>query len=122
MILKVWDEVETFYNEEEIESKRANAREWGVVYMNNTSLATVQLRVVQTVNNVSSPISGVTALIAETNETATSGTDGTIKIESGGSGSATLTLNGTGLQTKEIGITITAGGTIDLGDVEMVGG
>lgn len=121
VILKVWDEVETFYNEEEIESKRANAREWGVVYMNNASLATVQLRVVQTVNNVSSPISGVTALIAETNETATSGTDGIIKIESGGSGSATLTLNGTGLQTKEIGITITAGGTTDLGDVEMVG-
>ena len=32
VIKKVWDEVETFYNEEEPESMRANALEWGVVY------------------------------------------------------------------------------------------
>ena len=33
VIKKVWDEVETFYNEETSESLRANAREWGVVYV-----------------------------------------------------------------------------------------
>lgn len=33
VILKVWDEVETFYNEEEKESQRANAHEWGVHYV-----------------------------------------------------------------------------------------
>ena len=33
VILKVWDQVETFYNEEDKESQRANAREWGVVYI-----------------------------------------------------------------------------------------
>ncbi len=33
VIKKVWDEVETFYNEEATESLRANAREWGVVYV-----------------------------------------------------------------------------------------
>jgi len=33
VIKKVWDEVETYYNEEVKESQRANAREWGVVYI-----------------------------------------------------------------------------------------
>ena len=34
VILKVWDEVETFYNEEPKASQRDQAREWGVVYVN----------------------------------------------------------------------------------------
>lgn len=44
VIKKVWDEVETFFNEEAPASKRANAREWGVVYVSDgadTPLTTV---------------------------------------------------------------------------------
>jgi len=33
VIKKVWDEVETFYNEEDKPSQRANAELWGVVYI-----------------------------------------------------------------------------------------
>jgi len=33
VIKKVWDELETYYNEEPDESRRANCREWGVVYV-----------------------------------------------------------------------------------------
>lgn len=33
VVRKVWDELETFYNEESDESRRDNCREWGVVYM-----------------------------------------------------------------------------------------
>jgi hypothetical protein len=33
VIKKVWDEVETFHNEEEPSSQRQNAREWGVIYV-----------------------------------------------------------------------------------------
>ncbi len=33
VIKKVWDELETFYNEETDESRRENCREWGVVYV-----------------------------------------------------------------------------------------
>lgn len=32
-ILKVWDELEAFYNDETDESRRENMREWGVVYI-----------------------------------------------------------------------------------------
>ena len=41
VIKKVWDEVETFYNEEEPSSQRANARQWGVIYVLRGSLKTV---------------------------------------------------------------------------------
>lgn len=44
VIKKVWDEVETFYNEEAIESKRANAREWGVVYVHTGATKTVVIQ------------------------------------------------------------------------------
>ena len=33
VIKKVWDELETFYNEEDDDSRRNNCREWGVVYV-----------------------------------------------------------------------------------------
>jgi hypothetical protein len=33
VIKKIWDEIETFYNEESEESRRDNCREWGVVYI-----------------------------------------------------------------------------------------
>jgi len=33
LILRVWDEVETAFNEEEPSSKRRKAREWGVLYV-----------------------------------------------------------------------------------------
>lgn len=33
VIKKVWDELDTFYNEETDESRRENMREWGVVYI-----------------------------------------------------------------------------------------
>lgn len=41
IIKKVWDEVETFFNEETPESKRANARLWGVVYVTEGAPATL---------------------------------------------------------------------------------
>ncbi len=46
VIKKVWDEVETFYNEETVESMRANAREWGVQYISVGETSTITLTVV----------------------------------------------------------------------------
>jgi len=58
-ILKVWDEVETFYNEEEKESQRANAREWGVVYvLQGVKTTTVNLTVKEA--GTETPIDGAT--------------------------------------------------------------
>ena len=41
VIKKVWDEVETFWNEEPTESMRRKTREWGVVYISDDKLATI---------------------------------------------------------------------------------
>ena len=45
VILRVWDEVESYFNNEPIESKRANAREWGVVYVSTGLSTTLYLTV-----------------------------------------------------------------------------
>ena len=37
LILRIWNEVETYFSEEDIESKRRYAREWGVVYSESTT-------------------------------------------------------------------------------------
>ena len=46
VILKVADEVESYFNNEEIESKRANAREWGVVYLSTGASTAIQLTII----------------------------------------------------------------------------
>ncbi len=41
VIKKVWDELETFYNEEDDDSRRENCREWGMVYITEGSNKTL---------------------------------------------------------------------------------
>lgn len=41
LILRIWDEVETAFNDEPISAKRRNAREWGVVYVDSSAPPTV---------------------------------------------------------------------------------
>ena len=41
VIKKVWDELETYYNEESDESRRENCRQWGVVYVTEGSSKTL---------------------------------------------------------------------------------
>lgn len=41
VIRKVWDELETFYNEETDEGRRENCREWGVIYITVGDLKTL---------------------------------------------------------------------------------
>jgi hypothetical protein len=45
IIKKIWDEVETFYNEESPESQRNNAREWGVQYVSVGNASTITFTV-----------------------------------------------------------------------------
>lgn len=45
VIKKVWDEVETFYNEEDPSSMRENARKWGVVYIRTGGSKTISGKV-----------------------------------------------------------------------------
>lgn len=120
VVRKIWDEVETYFNEETIESKRANAREWGVVYVSDSAVATVTGRVVQIAGGVTTPVNGATVLIIETEESVTTAADGLFSITSDGLGEVTVHFTAAGFADKDVVITLTEGVDVDMGDVEMV--
>jgi len=112
VIKKVWDEVETFYNEEVKESQRANAREWGVVYITvGQEEATINIELKSAITGANIP-----------GQVYFSGPDATATIGASGIGSettlfvgltdATATSLGFVALTKQV--TITEGGTANV--------
>ncbi|MBI4947776.1 MAG: hypothetical protein HY840_15400 [Bacteroidetes bacterium] len=92
LILRIWDEVETAFNDEEIASKRRKAKEWGVVYT-DSSAPPVTSGI--SITSDQSTISGMPLEIIITGNLSASG--GTILTtwESGQTNSADLTAGGT---------------------------
>lgn len=78
VIKKVWSEVETYYNEETPESQRANAREWGVVYVLRGSKKHVDGHVYDIVTNL--PVAGATVHFKNGNATAVTDADGFFEL------------------------------------------
>ena len=66
VIKKVWDEVETYYNEEENSSRRRKCREWGVVYASDIE-HTFNIAVIDVINNEG--IDNVVVVLLETGNT-----------------------------------------------------
>ena len=73
VIKKVWDEVETYFNEEEPASMRDNARQWGVVYITRGAPAILSGLVK---NAGGTGIEGATVVIDETGGSATTNHEG----------------------------------------------
>ena len=119
VMVKVWDEVETYFNEESIESMRANAREWGVVYVSDAPVATITGRVVQVTGGVSTPLEGVEVLIEDTEESTTTAADGTFSIVTHGISDVTLLFRLAGYPDKEVNAKVVQGEVIVLGEVVM---
>jgi len=78
VIKKVWDEVETFYNEEEASSQRQNAREWGVIYVLKGSNKTISGKVFDIDTNL--PIAGAKIFFANGNNSVLSDDEGNYSI------------------------------------------
>ena len=87
IIKKVWDEVETFFNEETPESKRANARLWGVVYVTEGAPATLT-GLVKDPLGAAVPNAFIT--IDESSATATTNNEGRYTLETTVLGEVTL--------------------------------
>ena len=66
VVEKVWDEVETFYNEETPASIRRKAREWGIIYVSDIQL-TFNIHAKDSVSN--NPIEAVVCELTETGNT-----------------------------------------------------
>jgi len=80
IILKIWDEVETFFNEEPITSKRRKAREWGVMYI-STVKTTIRGKGRHAVT--ADPLAGMSARLVETNESAVTDAAGNFELKTG---------------------------------------
>jgi len=117
VIKKVWDEVETYYNEEAIQSKRANAREWGVVYISDTRIS-ITGRVVNAVANspLPMPVGNATVVIIEADDTTITNAAGEFDLKTGMTGTATIEITADGFQPFTMTQNI-EGESINLGDI-----
>lgn len=119
VIRKIWDEIEAFYNEETIESKRHNARQWGVVYISDSKIT------ISGIVTGQSPagdviIQGAEALLVEAEKEAISGADGVFEIETGYSGTATLQVTAEGYLPYEQVFEIAGDADINLGELLLL--
>lgn len=107
VIKKVWDEVETYYNEEIPESMRANAREWGVIYVTLGEITMVTFAAVRLDDN--SPIQNVEFKIKSTGHTYVTHHIDSITIETRLVGDEIVTASHTDYISSEQTITIVEG-------------
>lgn len=109
LILKIWDEVETFYNQEETPSKRRHAREWGVVYV-STQKATITGTVTQSIDD--SPLANVNVALIESEEIVQTDANGNYKLTTVFTGAGTLEFALEGYVTKTFPVEIPEGGSL----------
>jgi len=117
VIKKVWDEVETFYNEELKESQRANAREWGVVYITTgTKPSTISGIMLNSVTGLPLPQNANPEVYLEAPDiTATVNADGTYSIETTFVGTTNITGLGIGFDDNAKTVNVVEGSANDVG-------
>lgn len=118
VIKKVWDEVETHFNEEDPASLRASARPWGVVYITTAGKTTVTASVVDEATGL--PVDVVTAEVQETGEKETLGPDGLLNkaFEAIEEGHMVFKADGYAALTKDVDYQPNT--TVPLGQVRLV--
>lgn len=108
VVKKVWDEVETFYNEETPSSKRRNAREWGVVYVNET---TSYINLLVKDSEDATLLAGALCTILETGAHATTGANGDCVISTNTSDLVTIVIELPAYITQQVPLEIIDGTT-----------
>ena len=118
VIKKVWDEAETFYNEQPDETRRANCRLWGVVYVSDVRISITGV-VLKIANGQAQGVEDATITLVQSNETTTTKTNGLFELKSGYTGAATITIEAPALQTITLQQNIDGTDDINLGEVTM---
>jgi len=116
LILRIWDEVETAFNDEPIESKRRKAREWGVVYV-STQKATITGLVTDSVSG--EPLQNVNVALIESEEVVQTDEEGMYTLKTSYTGEGTLEFALDGYTTQTFPVTIEEGGELTQ-DVSLV--
>jgi hypothetical protein len=78
VIGKIWDEAETFYNEESTASRRRKCREWGVVYVSDIPNI-IHVHVKNSADNTA--IAGATILVLETENSFVTDASGNVDVK-----------------------------------------
>ena len=109
LILRIWNEVETAYDNETIESKRRNAREWGVVYV-----STQKAKITGLVTNASTgaPLENVNVSIVEEGDVVQTNANGEYTLSTNFTGEGTLEFSLEGFTTQTFPVTIEEGATL----------
>lgn len=109
LILRIWNEVETAFDNEPIESRRRNAREWGVVYV-----STIKSTINGTVTDGSTglPLPNVSVTLLESEDTVLTDAAGFYELSTGFIGTGTLEFALTDYVTQTIPVEIAEGGKI----------
>jgi hypothetical protein len=116
LILRIWNEVETAFDDEPIESKRRKAREWGVVYV-STQKATITGMVTDSVSG--NPLQNVNVALVESEEIVQTDEEGRYTIKTSYTGDGNLEFSLEGYTTQTIPVTIEEGGELTQ-DVSLV--
>lgn len=117
LILRIWNEVEAYYSEGDIESKRRHARNWGVVYVNQPGEVSLTGFITDT-NSI--PVEGTEVKIEQLMLSAYSNASGEYIFGAVAAGTYTLTASKAGFQSKTVlGIVINAAQTTNL-NMELI--
>ncbi|MFC2092329.1 carboxypeptidase-like regulatory domain-containing protein [Bacteroidota bacterium] len=109
LILRIWDEVETAFDDEPIESKRRKAREWGVVYV-STQKATITGTVTDAATG--NPLQGVDVALIESGDIVQTLVGGTYALSTSFTGAGTLVFSLEGYETQTIPVEVHEGGPL----------
>ena len=115
LILRIWDEVETAFNDEPSASKRRKAREWGVVYVSAHTI-TISGVVKNAPANV--PLAGTLLRITSSNEQTLSKTNGRYELKTRSSNIEIVECSVPGFITQQRTIDLTEGKSIS--DVDFM--
>lgn len=111
LILRMWNEVETAYDNESIESKRRNAREWGVVYVSTT-----KSNITGIVKDALSgtPLVGVNVTLVEAEHTVQTDDSGNYLIATTYVGTGTMEFALENYATQNISVEVPEGGAVEV--------
>jgi hypothetical protein len=109
LILRIWDEVETAFNDEPIESKRRKAHEWGVVYV-----STQKTTFTGTVTDAATgnPLQNVNVALVESGDIVQTLPDGTYTLSTIFTGEGTLEFALEGYETQTLPVEVHEGGSV----------
>jgi len=117
LILRIWNEVETWYSNEDIASRRRYAREWGVVYENLPDEYSMEGKITDMDNN---PVEGATIALSGTGISTTSNDAGNYYMPVVAAGNYTVEVSKTGYNPQSIPNVQISEGVVSILNVQLM--